>query len=361
MKIVTIVGARPQFIKAAMVSKEIAKHNDLNEVIIHTGQHFDDNMSRIFFEEMEIPQPDYNLDIHSLSHGAMTGRQIEEIEKYLMKNKPNWVLVYGDTNSTLAGALASAKLHIPVAHVEAGLRSFNRNMPEEINRVVTDHLSDIIYAPTKKAVKNLRKEGIPKEKIVLVGDVMYDAALHFVDLAEKKSKILSRHDLKSKEYILATIHRQENTDDPDKLNNIFSGLAEASIPVVIPLHPRTKKKIEEFNISLNNQIKLIEPVGYLDMIVLEKNSIKIATDSGGVQKEALFFNVPCITLREETEWIETVKKGYNVLVGQDKISIEMEINRNINDYNLNQNYYPYGNGHASKKIVDVLNARNHSF
>tara|TARA_B100000315_G_scaffold211859_1_gene208919 strand:+ start:474 stop:1538 length:1065 start_codon:yes stop_codon:yes gene_type:complete len=351
MKIVTILGARPQFIKAAMVSKEIAKHIDLDEVIIHTGQHFDENMSHIFFEEMGILKPDYNLEIQSLSHGAMTGRQLEEIEKVLIQEKPNWVLVYGDTNSTLAGALAAAKLHIPVAHVEAGLRSFNYKMPEEINRVVTDHLSDILFAPTKIAVENLRKEGIPKAIILMVGDVMYDAALHFADLAEKKSKILSSLNLKPKEYILATVHRQENTDDPDKLNNIFSGLAEAHIPVVIPLHPRTKKKLEEYNITLNGQINSINPVGYLDMIMLEKHANKIATDSGGVQKEAYFYNVPCITMREETEWIELVEIGANYLSGSDYKKI-VELLQNSKQINFQKSLY--GDGNTAEKIVSIL-------
>lgn len=359
MKIATIIGARPQFIKAAMVSKEISKHSCIDEVIIHTGQHFDENMSHIFFEEMGISEPDYNLGIQSLSHGAMTGRQLEEIEKVLVKEKPDWVIVYGDTNSTISGALASVKLHIPVAHVEAGLRSFNRKMPEEINRILTDHIAELLFVPTETAVNNLENEGITEGKIKLVGDVMYDATIHFEQIAEKKSKILEKIKLDPKEYILATVHRQENTDDPEKLKNIFSALADAPLPVVLPLHPRTKKKINEYKIPLNGQIYPIDPIGYLDMVLLEKNANMIVTDSGGIQKEAFFYEVPCITLREETEWVELVENGFSTLVGSDTDKIVTTYQKMINkssEFNIDL----YGDGKTREKIVNLLVGYNKS-
>ena len=351
MRIATVIGARPQFIKAAMVSMEMAKRNQIHEILIHTGQHFDKNMSHIFFEEMGIPEPDYNLGIQSLPHGAMTGRQLEAIEAVLIKEKPEWVLVYGDTNSTLAAALAAAKLHIPVAHVESGLRSYNRKMPEEFNRVLTDHIAEILFVPTKLAIKNLLKEGIIMEKIKNVGDVMYDATLYFVGKAEKKSNILSDLKLNSKEYILATIHRPENTDNPKKLKDIFSALGNSPLPVVIPLHPRTKKKLDAYDISINGQINLIDPVGYLDMILLEKNAYKIATDSGGIQKEAYFYQVPCITMRGETEWVELVRSGVNHLAGTDKKKIDELLN--TKDISFTNELF-YGEGNTAGKIVDVL-------
>ena len=351
MKIATIIGARPQFIKAAMVSREIAKHNKVNEVIIHTGQHFDNNMSHIFFDEMDIPEPNYNLGIQSLSHGAMMGRQLEGIEKVLTNEKPNWILVYGDTNSTLAGSLAAAKLHIPIAHVEAGLRSFNRNMPEEINRVLTDHISELLFVPTDAGVENLKKEGIAESKIRKVGDVMYDAALHFGKIAESKSDILNQLELESKQYILSTVHRQENTDDPVNMKNIFTALANSPLPVVMPLHPRTKKKLSENNITLEGQILAIEPLGYLDMIMLEKNANKIATDSGGIQKEAYFYDVPCITLRDETEWVELIQANVNILVGSDSRGISNSLN-SFSPSGFNHSFY--GSGNSAKEIVEHI-------
>ena len=357
MKIATVIGARPQFIKASMVSREISKYDDIEEIIIHTGQHFDEKMSNIFFEEMEVPEPDYNLDIHSLPHGAMTGRQLEEIEKLLIKEKPDWVLVYGDTNSTLAGSLAAAKLQIPLAHVEAGLRSFNRNMPEEVNRVLTDHISDLLFTPTDAGFKNLRDEGIKQSKIEKVGDVMYDAALHFGQMSEKKSTILDKYDLKSKNYILSTIHRQENTENPVRLKNIISALSEAPFPVVMPLHPRTKKKLAENNITLNGQILSIEPVGYIDMVMLEKNANKIATDSGGMQKEAFFYEIPCITIRDETEWVELVEMGVNKVVGASIERIHDAFN--ISDIVFEKNAV-YGTGNTSKQIVRKLEKYNYA-
>jgi len=350
VKIATVIGARPQFIKASMVSREISKYDDIEEIIIHTGQHFDEKMSNIFFEEMEVPEPDYNLDIHSLPHGAMTGRQLEEIEKLLIKEKPDWVLVYGDTNSTLAGSLAAVKLQIPLAHVEAGLRSFNRNMPEEVNRVLTDHISDLLFTPTSTGFKNLKNEGIEQSKIEKVGDVMYDAALHFGQIAENRSKILEKLNLEPKKYILSTVHRQENTDDPVRLKNIFSAFSEAPMSVVIPLHPRTKKKLVDNKISINGQIKPIDPVGYLDMVSLEKNAHIIATDSGGIQKEAYFYGVPCITLREETEWVELVEIGVNTIVGTSTKNIKeaFDLTNNFKTKTM------YGDGKASSQIITML-------
>ncbi len=351
MKLITIIGARPQFIKAAAVSREISKHEDIDEIIIHTGQHFDANMSEIFFEQMQIPKPDYNLEINSLTHGAMTGRMIERIEEVILKEKPGWVLVYGDTNSTIAGSLAAKKLHIKVAHVEAGLRSFNRNMPEEINRILTDKISDLLLCPTNTAVKNLQNEGIGKNslaRIVKCGDVMQDAAIFYSDLAQNPELSLPDR------FILATIHRAENTDDPKRLTSIFNALTEISndIPIILPLHPRTKKKIENLKIKIEN-LKIIEPTGYLEMIYLLQNCSLVMTDSGGLQKEAFFFKKPCVTLRDETEWIELVENGFNKVVGagEDKIiSGYKKMSQIKNDYNINL----YGNGEASKKIIYEL-------
>ena len=317
----TIIGARPQFIKASAVSRELRKIGD--ELIVHTGQHYDDNMSQIFFDELEIPRPDYNLGIGSGGHGAQTGAMLAAVEDVLQKEQPGRVLVYGDTNSTLAGALAAAKLHIPVAHVEAGLRSFNRHMPEEINRVVTDHLSDILFCPSQTAVNNLAAEGITRG-VHLVGDVMYEALMHAVAIAKKQSDILERMNLDNGEYILATIHRAENTDQPDRLKKIIEALYEISLShkIVFPVHPRTRNKLQELSDALvqpdTNNLSMIEPVGYLDMVRLENGAKIIATDSGGIQKEAYWLNVPCVTLREETEWVETVEQGWNVLAGTDQ-------------------------------------------
>jgi UDP-GlcNAc3NAcA epimerase len=351
MKIATVIGARPQFIKAAMVSKAIANYNNINEVIIHTGQHFDDNMSKIFFMEMDIPKPNYNLGIQSAYHGSMTGRQLEGIEKILIKENPDFILVYGDTNSTLAGALSAAKLNIPVAHVEAGLRSFNKRMPEEINRVLTDHISNLLFVPTDTAKENLICEGIEMETIYKVGDVMYDASLHFYQIAEEKSDILDKLNLEPKKYILCTVHRQENTDNPEKLKNIFNALSKSELPVIIPLHPRTKKMLAKNNITLNGHIVPIKPLGYLDMILIEKNALKIATDSGGVQKEAFFYQVPCITLREETEWVELISAGANRLSGTNKKQIITLLNTALSFPDTKQFY---GDGNAAEKIIDTL-------
>ncbi|MCY6483573.1 UDP-N-acetylglucosamine 2-epimerase (non-hydrolyzing) [Clostridium aestuarii] len=348
MKIITIIGARPQFIKAAAVSKKIREKNQ--EIIIHTGQHYDENMSKVFFEELNIPYPDYNLNVGSGDHGAQTGRMLEKIEEILLKENPDCVLVYGDTNSTIAGSLAASKLLIPVSHVEAGLRSFNMNMPEEQNRILTDHISRYLFAPTATAVENLNNEGL-KNNVFNVGDVMFDAILHFENIAKNKSSILKELNLKNKEYILATIHRAENTNDINRMKSIVEALNESGEKIVLPLHPRTKKYIKEYNLKFSSNIKIIDPIGYLDMIMLEANSKKIVSDSGGVQKEAFFMDVPCITLRDETEWIETVKNGWNILVGADKQKIKNAI---LSFAPTNKKLDYFGNGKAADKIIDIL-------
>ena len=350
-KVVTIVGVRPQFIKAAMVSRALQNFHEIEEVIIHTGQHFDSSMSNVFFDEMDMPNPTYNLGINSLAHGAMTGRFLEKIEEVLIQQQPDFVLVYGDTNSTLAGSLAAAKLQIPVAHVEAGLRSFNRRMPEEINRILTDNLSTLLFTPTTYANLNLLKEGFSNDRIFHVGDVMYDAALYFGYLADRKSNLLDRLSLQPRDYFLATIHRQENADHPERLRTIFDALAEAPIRVVIPLHPRTKMKMIEYGIESQETLTIIDPVGYLDMLALEKNARKVFTDSGGVQKEAFFFNIPCATLREETEWTELLEIGANTLVGADRQLIRDQLYAADQPCPLVK---PYGNGDASKQIALTL-------
>jgi len=354
MKIVTIVGARPQFIKAAAISREISKYPEIEEIIVHTGQHFDKNMSDIFFDEMKIPKPHYNLNINSLSHGAMTGQMLEKIEKVLIDQKPDWVLVYGDTNSTIAGALAAKKLHIKVAHVEAGLRSFNIKMPEEINRILTDRISDILFCPTETAIENLKKEGFDNidNLIVNSGDVMQDTAIFYSEFAK-----VPNYNIPEK-FILATIHRAENTDIPERLNSIFAAFEKISteIPVVLPLHPRTRKFIESQDIKIKN-IQIIEPVGYLEIIYLLKNCSLVMTDSGGMQKEAFFFAKPCLTLRDETEWVELILNKFNILVGADFEKIYTNYQKMIN-LNINFEKNLYGNGTASKKIVTFLLANN---
>ncbi|CAI4032661.1 UDP-2,3-diacetamido-2,3-dideoxy-D-glucuronate 2-epimerase [Nitrospira tepida] len=317
MNVMSIVGARPQFIKAAVVSRALRRSSVLHETLVHTGQHYDDNMSAVFFDELGIAAPDHHLGIGSHSQGVQTARMLEAIESLMVKAQPDRVLVYGDTNSTLAGALAAAKLHIPVAHVEAGLRSFNRRMPEEINRIVTDHLSTILFAPTTTAVEHLRCEGVPGSAIKLVGDVMYDAALYYAERATAKSAILSILGLKPGEYCLVTVHRAENTDAPDRLRAIVEALAEVAgeMRVVVPLHPRTRQALARIDLlaKLEAAVTVLDPVGYLDMISLEKHAQVIATDSGGVQKEAFFYRVPCVTLRDETEWVELLDLGWNRL------------------------------------------------
>jgi UDP-GlcNAc3NAcA epimerase len=317
MKIISIVGARPQFIKCAPVSRELRKEHE--EILVHTGQHYDPEMSDIFFDELQIPRPDYNLGVGSGSHGKQMGEILARVEDVLLKEKPGLVIVYGDTNSTLAGALAAAKIHIPVAHVEAGLRSFDRTMPEEINRVVTDHVSDLLLCPTKTAVKNLAAEGVTKG-VHLTGDVMVDALEYNKGVAAKKSLVLKRFGLSRKSYLVVTIHRPANTDSRVNIEAILSALGDSDIPVLFPLHPRTKNVLKEYGFldHLPSNLIVIEPLGYLDMLQAMAGARKILTDSGGIQKEAYLLGVPCITLRENTEWVETVKDGWNMLVGGDK-------------------------------------------
>ena len=439
MKICTIVGARPQFIKAAAVSRAIAAHNrqtsnieprTLNEVILHTGQHYDDGMSAVFFRELEIPEPKYNLAIGSGAHGAQTGQMLAAIEKVLIEEKPDWVLIYGDTNSTLAGALAAAKLHIPIAHVEAGLRSFNRRMPEEINRVVADQLSTLLLCPSQVAVDNLAAEGIggkgdrmsavidepppalratsagggqkesspvnleqsspveprtlniehssPVEhrtlnieqatSVVITGDVMADALQFAATKASAQSNILARLGLQPQRYILATVHRAENTDDPKRLRNIMAALSELAErePVILPLHPRTRKILERtsnlepstlnveprtLNIERPSSLRIIDPLGYFDIIALEKSARMLLTDSGGMQKEAYWLKVPCITLRDETEWVETVESGWNILTGADSDRIVTA----VQNFKAPATHPPlYGDGQAAEKILSIL-------
>lgn len=349
MKIVSIVGARPQFIKCASVSREIRQCN--SEVLIHTGQHYDYEMSQLFFDQIGIPEPDYNLDVGSGPHGEQTGIMLIEIEKVLLAEKPDFVLVYGDTNSTLAGALAAVKMHFPVAHVEAGLRSFNKSMPEEINRVLTDHISDILFAPTETAVKNLSKENIVNG-VHLVGDVMYDALQYFIDAADH-SKALEKFNLEEANYILATIHRPSNTDNVDNLSSILSALSEISMRVLFPVHPRTVKSIKRYRLEKNiaDNVRLVNPIGYFDFLCLEKSAHKIVTDSGGIQKEAYMLNVPCITVRDNTEWVETVRDGWNVLVGQNSKKIVDAIN-NFNPKGTQSDVF--GDGNASGRIKDII-------
>jgi len=351
MKIVTILGARPQFIKAGSVSREISKHNSLEEVIVHTGQHYDANMSDIFFDEMKIAKPNYFLGIGGKSHGAMTGQMIEKIEEVVVKENPDWIIVYGDTNSTLAGAIVASKLHIKLAHIEAGLRSFNMKMPEEVNRILTDRVSNVLFCPTDTAVKNLQKEGYENldSKIVKSGDVMQDGAMFYKELAIKPKCTIDD------KYILATIHRAENTDDEKRLSGIFSALNEIGKDkqVILPLHPRTKNILKNLALDIQN-LTIIEPVGYLEMVWLIDNSSLVMTDSGGLQKEAYFFEKPCITLRDETEWVELVDLGTNVLVGADKEKI-LNAYKNSSVFNKEHSKLNlYGGGTASKRIIEEL-------
>lgn len=349
MKILTVLGARPQFIKAAAFSRALDQLDNIEEIIIHTGQHYDQNMSDIFFEEMNIPKPKYLLQTGGKTHGAMTGQQLEQIESIFLNEKPDLVLVYGDTNSTLAGALAAAKLHIPVAHVEAGLRSFNKKMPEEINRILTDQLSDYLFVPSLLAKKKLLNEGVNSDKIFIVGDIMCDVSLYY---KEKMVKPKWFDDLKLDKFILCTIHRAENTDDINKLTAIFKGLGAAKKDIILPLHPRTVNKIKEYNLNIAKNIYIVEPVGYLEMVWLEVNTDLIVTDSGGVQKEAYFHGKYCITLREETEWIELVDQGFNTLVGCNAEVIKNGIIFNLDKHISNKNLY--GTGVTSTLITDIL-------
>lgn len=356
MKIATVVGARPQFVKASVVSNALSKISGVRELVIHTGQHYDPAMSQVFFAELGIPQPACNLGVGSGTHGVQTGQMLERIERVLIEERPDWVLVYGDTNSTMAGALAAAKLHIPLAHVEAGLRSFNRGMPEELNRILTDHASDLLFAPTKLAVANLTREGIEDRRIQQVGDVMYDATRCYGRLADRNSRVLQRLGLQRDDYVLATIHRAENTDSADRLREILSGLQNVAgkIRVVLPLHPRTQKVIaSEMLASGAPSVCFTEPVGYLDMLMLEKNAKVVVTDSGGVQKEAFFFSVPCVTVRNETEWKELIEMGWNRLADAEAGAVAAAVLTALQS-KPGAVGNPYGDGHASEKIGQRL-------
>ncbi len=364
MKIIIVVGNRPQFVKAAALWREIGNSHFLersaNQVsLLHTGQHYDANMSDVFFKEMDLPRPNHFLGIGGCHQGAMTGRILEEIEKVLLDERPDCVALFGDTNSTLAGALAAVKLHIPVAHIEAGLRCFNKKVPEEVNRIVTDHCSHLLFTPTDIATSQLLNEGLSKETIFQVGDIMYDCFLHYSKLADQNSTILSKLGVYEKKYALTTIHRAENTDNPQKLNEILEGLFSIAkeLPIVFPLHPRTKKTLQQMNLlqAVAERLILCDPLGYLDMVKLERNAQIIITDSGGVQKEAYFCQVPCLILRGETEWTELVKNNYSELVPPDKFQIQESFHRNT-EKKLNWQIQLYGNGSAAKEILDTIEA-----
>ncbi len=348
MKILTVVGARPQFVKAAVVSRALQEISQLTEVMLHTGQHFDDNMSTIFFDELDIPRPHYHLGIGGGSHGSNTGRILEAVEEAILEENPDFVMVYGDTDSTLAGALAAVKLCIPVAHVEAGLRSFNRRMPEEINRIMTDHISEVLFTPTEEAVRQLAKEGIVGSMVDNVGDVMLDAIRIFNPIAERKSNIMATLQLSPRSYALCTLHRKENTDNPARLAAIIEGMKKSGLTVILPLHPRTKKMLSEHEIDCSGNIRIVDPVGYFDMLMLQRNAKVIGTDSGGLQKEAYFQSVPCVTFRDETEWRELVSLGVNRLVGADADAIAREMT-SATPVSYVQNVY--GDGDASQKIA----------
>jgi UDP-GlcNAc3NAcA epimerase len=348
MKIVSIVGARPQFIKAATVSRALQSKPDMQEILLHTGQHYDDNMSEVFFRELSIPVPGYNLEVGSGSHADQTGKMLKGIEDVLLTEKPDCTLVYGDTNSTLAGALASVKLHIPVAHVEAGLRSFNRSMPEEINRIVTDRISEMLFAPTQTAVENLNHEGLGNITF-LTGDVMYDSVLFYRDRIQRDPDKYITAGLPDT-FLLATIHRPENTDNPENLNNIFLALSRLNYPVVLPLHPRTRK-ILRATVSFAKNIHIIEPVGYLQMLKLTLDATKILTDSGGLQKEAYFLRKQCITIRTETEWVETLHDQWNIITGSNPDLIEQAV-RSAPPAAPPKPWF--GSGNSAEIIIDKL-------
>jgi len=348
MKIVSVVGARPQFIKCAVVSSEVRKVAE--EILVHTGQHYDRAMSDIFFDELRLPMPAYHLEVGSGSHGWQTGQMLAKIEEVLTAEKPNWLLLYGDTNSTLAGALAAAKLHVKIAHVEAGLRSFNRAMPEEINRVITDHLSSLLFCPSETAKRNLAREGII-QGVHIVGDVMLDVLTRALPVAESRSRILSTLGLTKSRFLLATIHRPENTDDEIRLANIARAFNSLDEPIIFPVHPRTRKMMEKNEVIWGPHVRLIDPVGYLDMIALERSARIILTDSGGIQKEAYWLGVPCVTLRDETEWVETIEFGWNKLIGSGTSHI-IEAVHTFRSPGTRRSLY--GDGNAAGHIAMIL-------
>ena len=374
MKIVTIIGARPQIIKAAALSRAIKTHysSEIQEIIVHTGQHYDENMSAVFFDELGIPRPDYNLHVGSASHGVQTARMTEGIEEILLKEQPDFIVLYGDTNSTLAGAVAAAKIHVPIVHIEPGLRSFNKSMPEEINRIVCDHCSTLLFSPTFAGVENLKREGfamdnespytIDNPKVYYCGDIMYDNSLHFANIAEQKTNIIQRLELADKPFILATIHRDSNTDHPERLNAIFSTLLNLSkeCQVVLPLHPRTAKLLKtnlkeelQGQVFNNSNIRLIPPVSFLEMIALERHARLVMTDSGGVQKESYFFKKPCIILRPETEWVEIVETGNAILADANEARI---IEAWTHFENNPPTTFPeiFGDGHAAEFMLEQM-------
>ena len=374
MKLVTIIGARPQIIKATALSRAIRNHyaDQIQEVIVHTGQHYDDNMSQVFFDELHIPRPDYNLHVGSASHGVQTARMTEGIEDILFKEQPDYIVLYGDTNSTLAGAVAAAKIHVPIVHIEAGLRSFNKAMPEEINRIVCDHCSTLLFSPTLAGVENLKREGFPmgndepytidNPKVYHCGDIMYDNSLHFASIAEEKTDIIQRLELTAKPYILATIHRDTNTDYPERLSAIFRSIIKLSedCQVVLPLHPRTAKLLKtnldetlQKHIFSCQNIKLIPPVSFLEMIALERHALLVLTDSGGVQKEAYFFKKPCIILRPETEWVEIVETGNAILADADENRI-MQAWQHFKDNPPTMFPEIFGDGHAAEFMLEKI-------
>jgi len=364
MKLLSVVGARPQFIKAAVVSLAIPAFNHrrgndcrIQEMLVHTGQHYDDDMSAVFFQELGIPSPACHLGVGSGPHGQQTGRMLEGLERVMEQERPDCVLVYGDTNSTLAGGLAASKLRIPIAHVEAGLRSYNRAMPEEINRVLVDHLSAVLFCPTMQAVKNLSCEGIVTG-VHLVGDVMYDSLLYNVERAGRDLGVLDRLGVRSGEYALATVHRAETTDQPEILKGFFNAFGRIGLPVVIPLHPRTRTVLRQVGLSeFPPDVRMVPPVSYLEMLMLEQHARLILTDSGGVQKEAFLLRVPCVTLRHETEWVETVDMGWNRLAGTDPEEIVAAARSSLERIPPEPGN-PYGDGHAAERIVAVLAERS---
>ena len=374
MKLVTVIGARPQIIKAAALSRAIRNHfaDRIEETIVHTGQHYDENMSQVFFDELQIPRPDHNLHVGSATHGVQTARMTEGIEALLIKERPDFIVLYGDTNSTLAGAVAAAKIHVPIAHIEAGLRSFNKAMPEEINRIVCDHCSTLLFTPTQAGLENLKREGFPignegpysidNPKVYHCGDIMYDNSLHFADIAEEKTDIINRLDLNEKPYVLATIHRDSNTDHPERLSAIFASLLQMAkdSPIVLPLHPRTAKLLKtnlektlQEQIFNTQNINIIPPVSFLEMVALERHAQLVMTDSGGVQKEAYFFQKPCIILRPETEWVEIVETGAACLADADECRI-MKAWQHFKDNPPTAFPEIFGDGHAAEFMLEKM-------